>query len=216
MKYELNKNLFILNDGQVILTSDEEIKEGDTIYNVHPYAKNKVHKVLKNMAGLNNPSISKDLWFKIIAAHPKLDGVPLLNLETNKKIIELADKIFKDEGMNLGTLTLNALVKTGFIKGYKEAKKENPYTEQDIRDAYIQGCLNVENGLSKSPSDAVNNLENYIQSLKQPKIQSIELEEISYPEIVDKNGVEVWDVISRLRIINKTDSNPDGEVVIKN
>jgi hypothetical protein len=117
---------------------------------------------------------------------PILEGVPLLPSIQEEDDVE---KLAKIDSITLTDYLLakeHICMKKGFVRGYKKAKEKFKHTEHEIRMAYMQG---YNRGLLDMP----NEMENYIQSIQQPKLPvAFNCEEEEYKSGEDGYGYYEW------------------------
>jgi hypothetical protein len=158
-------------DNYMLLVSDEEIKEGDWVYNRGIETFLQVKNIWIDKIDFLNSNLET---FKVVAYQPK-GNVPELDLpllpETVVKddVENLAEKYFPDYPDGIVTNEIKVL-REGFIKGYKAATKK--YSEEDLINlvAYIANFEDETDGniasSGRMPSEIVNS---FIQTLNQPK-----------------------------------------------
>ena len=142
MKYDIIKT-----DNYLLVVDESEIKEGDLVLS-------KLYEIIS--FGKN---FTESLYKKVIA-HLPLNGSPIL------KGVDLLPPLEEDEVEKLAKKyteeTQSSRMKRVWKAGYNQAKEKYKYTEEDLRKAM------------KYASEITNNkmkyMEDYIQSLSQPKM----------------------------------------------
>jgi hypothetical protein len=189
------KHNIIKTEKYLLAIDDSEIKVGDWFYlndaniiaeyiSVKPV--NEAKKITAHLP-LNNS--------------PVLEGVPLLPpLEDG---VEKLAKEFATKPLNpsnpTGTIT-DLSLQLGFKSGYKKAKEKYKYTEEDLRKCW-KACLDFN---KPAGGDSGINLEDFIQSLQQPKMPfGFECEEIYCGYMEDEALIKP-----------KTTTNPQGQTVL--
>lgn len=178
----------IKTDSYLLVVGDDEIKEGDWMY------QGIINHVRKYLGALDNIDVKRPSFkdHKKIIAHlplnnsPILQGVDLLpDLKQEDDVEALAESQYGtdiDSIRGSNPYDLNSDLKRGFIRGYNKAKEKYKYTEEDIRKAIemartlVEGKneFDVENILGSS--DGTYGIkEKYsetkiIQSFSQPKM----------------------------------------------
>ena len=175
-----NKFQIVETPDYILAVSDEEIKEGDTIFNYFGLKHNEqvISKASKNAVinWKNDLYINdgtkriRDGIKKIIAHIPK-GNAPELDLPLLPEIVveddveKLLDEKYPYEvGYSVSdeNSTIQAM-REAFIEGHKAATKV--YSEEDLKNAFIAGMEFIAVDPSKYQDDA----NEYTQSLKQPK-----------------------------------------------
>jgi len=179
MNYTLHK----LPEG-FIVTSHEEIKEGDLVH--HTFG---IHKaVYKNgILGWISDKTKAHLYFgtegggKVIAQQDQID-FSFLSKEEQKEIEWFdVEELALNETSDIDNSQFDRGVVYGFHKGFKKAQEllsDRRFTLEDMRKAFNAGDTYryYENGGFRNiPSDILDE-EQYIQSLSQPKSWKVELE----------------------------------------
>jgi len=175
----------IKTDNYLLIVSDEEIKVGD--FYVDDY-------LLLRKCVLDDKeywSVRKD--YKKIIAHLPLNNSPIL--EFVPLLPPLEDEVGELAQKQWGNVHRSGVL--GFIEGYNKAKEKYKYTEEDLRKCW-KACLDFN---KPAGVDSGINLEDFIQSLQQPKMPvAFECETEVYMYSI--NG----DIIKP-----KTTANPQGQ-----
>jgi hypothetical protein len=195
------KHNIIKTENYLLVVDDSEIKQNDFFYGVadgsiKPFieiADENTVKIVTWQLNVTGKSPNKK-----IAAHlplnnsPILEGVPLLPpLEDGVERL-VKEHWEKDKELNNPS---------SFKSGYKKAKEKYKYTEEDLRKCW-KACLDFN---KPAGGDSGINLEDFIQSLQQPKMPvAFECE-----ESVDSDSMYVDYVIYK----PKTITNPQGQTV---
>jgi len=212
------KHNIIKTENYLLVVDDSEIKQNDFFYGVadgsiKPFieiADENTVKIVTWQLNVIGKSPNKK-----IAAHlplnnsPVLEGVPLLpSLEDDDKEVweqglgaELEKLLPYMKHLDDGQYNAGQLVgfEIGETWGYKKAKEKYKYTEEDLRKCW-KACLDFN---KPAGGDSGINLEDFIQSLQQPKMPvAFECE-----ESVDSDSMYVDYVIYK----PKTTTNPQGQ-----
>ncbi len=160
----------LINTGDYLLiVDDSKIKEGDLWYNASIA---RIWRVSADNVAMYNQSSNMDrTGLNKIIAHLPLNNSPIL--EGVDLLPPLEDEVEKlaNETFPIGTWNSEsvAIGLDMFILGYNKAKDKYKYTEEDLRKAITEAW--IERGLLfKNKAFLGDYIENYIQSLQQPKM----------------------------------------------
>ncbi len=220
------KHNIIKTENYLLVVDDSKIKQNDFFYGVadgsiKPFIEiadeNTVEIVTWQLNVIGKSPNKK------IAAHlplnnsPVLEGVPLLP-PLEDEVGELAQKYVENEvkpgieprGYNQDLrIGIYGGSVTGFIYGYNKAKEKYKYTEEDLRKCW-KACLDFN---KPAGGDSGINLEDFIQSLQQPKRPvgfECEVERIyPNPQTISKE-YDFDDIL----IERKTTTNSQGQTVL--
>jgi hypothetical protein len=134
---------------------------------------------------------------------PILEGVPLLPSTQEDDVYDslVVPSINKGDGME------QAMFNDGYYAGYKKTKEKYKYTEHEIRMAYMQGY-------NRGVLDIPNEMENYIQSIEQPKLPvafNCEMENYCGSPFTTERCPKCVDSCDKAYLRSKTTSTPNGE-----
>jgi hypothetical protein len=201
------KHNIIETENYLLIVSDEEIKAGN-FYLLIP----------ENIVKLSRCGLPTNIreWAKIIAHlplnnSPVIEGVPLLPpLEDEVGVLsEQEFPYIKDSLVQTTKSEQNKHTDTlrwGFKKGYNKAKEKYKYTEEDLRKCW-KACLDFN---KPAGGDSGINLEDFIQSLQQPKMPvAFECESTQYT--VDEMSKLPLGTVNQKP---KTTTNPQGQTVL--
>jgi hypothetical protein len=120
---------------------------------------------------------------------PVLEGVPLLP-PLEDEVEKLADELYLEKSNRINDSEIRGYIvsatKGGFIDGYNKAKEKYKYTEEDMRNAIVKGFLM---GMDRE-HDITEVVENFIQSLQQPKMPVAFECDIEYIGFQDEGDLE--------------------------
>jgi hypothetical protein len=192
-------------ENYLLVVDDSEIKQNDFFYGVadgsiKPFieiADENTVKIVTWQLNVTGKSPNKK-----IAAHlplnnsPVLEGVPLLPpLEDGVERL-VKEHWEKDKELNNPS---------SFKSGYKKAKEKYKYTEEDLRKCW-KACLDFN---KPAGGDSGINLEDFIQSLQQPKMPfGFECEIFEAKDLKSVDGD--WMKLGK----PKTTTNPQGQTVL--
>jgi hypothetical protein len=199
------KHNIIKTENYLLVVDDSEIKQNDFFYGVadgsiKPFieiADENTVKIVTWQLNVTGKSPNKK-----IAAHlplnnsPILEGVPLLPpLEDGVERL-VKEHWEKDKELNNPS---------SFKSGYKKAKEKYKYTEEDLRKCW-KACLDFN---KPAGGDSGINLEDFIQSLQQPKMPfGFECEIFEAKDLKSVDGD--WMKLGK----PKTTTNPQGQTVL--
>ena len=157
-----------LNKQVLLVDETAEIKEGDYF---HSPATKKILYASKDMLSWNCDTTQQHKgWTKIIAASPKLEGIPefeTLPPNTEDDVEKLATQRAIDRKWNPNSLetrrVANEIIKS-FIAGYNQAKSETMFSLEDMN--YIYNLLTYDD---LDEDEKIESAKEHIQSLTKPK-----------------------------------------------
>jgi hypothetical protein len=168
------KDEIIYTDDYALIVSDEEIKEGDWVVDKHDVVyKQETDKIFPKFNGAK-----KIIAHRPLTDTPVLEGVPLLPEFTQENDVEeVSNTLFRDKIDNLEEIHSDYIL--GFQEGHRKAKETYKYTEEDLRNAFLEGNKYPQES-KLLPDFYLGNFYNrFIESLQQPKRpKSILLEKI--------------------------------------
>jgi hypothetical protein len=198
----------IKTDNYLLVVDDSEIKVGDFCYDeeADPGHNNQkgVTKCLRTASDSYwNKHCKKIVYHLPLNNVPTLKGVPLLPpLEDDVHEIGLKKYPIYPfyDGDELRHSDTNDELREGFIEGYNKAKEKYKYTEEDLRKCW-KACLDFN---KPAGGDSGINLEDFIQSIQQPKMPvAFECEEIYCGYMEDEALMKP-----------KTTTNPQDQTVL--
>ena len=196
------KHNIIKTEKYLLAIDDSEIKEGDWIYESDSNSVNIAGRGYHNFT----QSDAKITAHLPLNNSPILEGVPLLPPLENE--VEKLAKEFATKPLNpsnpTGTIT-DLSLQLGFKSGYNKAKEKYKYTEEDLRKCW-KACFDFN---KPAGGDSGINLEDFIQSLQQPKMPvAFECEIFEAKDL--KSVDEDWLKLGK----PKTTTNPQGQTVL--
>jgi len=205
------KHNIIKTENYLLAVDDSEIKEGDWIYESDSNSVNIAGKGYHNFT----QSDAKITAHLPLNNSPVLEGLPLLPpLEDDDKEVweqglgaELEKLLPYMKHLDDGQYNAGQLVgfEIGETWGYKKAKEKYKYTEEDLRKCW-KACLDFN---KPAGGDSGINLEDFIQSLQQPKMPvAFECEIFEAKDLKSVDGD--WMKLGK----PKTTTNPQGQTVL--
>lgn len=175
----------VITDNYILITSDEEIKEGDYTYNgtdtPYCWTINDVEDSLYNPGAVDGNGCKKIIAHLPLNNAPQLEGVPLLPpLPSGEDDVrKLADTSW--EAINNGDIHDELFYKKGYTIGHQTCKENYRFTEEDMLgfskwlNEYWRrektGWRHVGDFYRNSKLEKTENLMSfYIKSLLQPKL----------------------------------------------
>ena len=192
-------------ENYILAVSDEEIKEGDWVYNRGIETFLQVKNIWIDKIDFLNSNLET---FKVVAYQPKgnapeldLPLLPEMFVENNVK------KLAENYTSNETDKTLKLISKYSFRDGHKAATKV--YTEEDLRNAINMGIDLWMNSMTDNSAELTeSDYQQIIQSLKQskttPKWFVAEMEEVAKP--MPWIHIKTWEL--------KTTTNSEGKQVL--